>query len=158
MSVRWHETTSITITSASGLSDEEIEKLKKEAEIHAEEDKKRREAVDERNQLDNFIYQTEKQLKELGGNLSEEKRKPLEDAIADAKKVFDDSNASADALKSAREKLTTVFQGMAQELYSQAQASQGTSSNQNQQQEKENSGKKDDKVVDADFEVVDDKK
>ena len=148
----------ITITSASGLSDEEIEKLKKEAEIHAEEDKKRREAVDERNQLDNFIYQTEKQLKELGGNLSEEKRKPLEDAIADAKKVFDDSNASADALKSAREKLTTVFQGMAQELYSQAQASQGTSSNQNQQQEKENSGKKDDKVVDADFEVVDDKK
>ena len=148
----------ITITSASGLSDEEIEKLKKEAEIHAEEDKKRREAVDERNQLDNFIYQTEKQLKELGGNLSDEKRKPLEDAIADAKKVFDDSNASADALKSAREKLTTVFQGMAQELYSQAQASQGTSSNQNQQQEKENSGKKDDKVVDADFEVVDDKK
>ena len=148
----------ITITSASGLSDEEIEKLKKEAEIHAEEDKKRREAVDERNQLDNFIYQTEKQLKELGGNLSEEKRKPLEDAIADAKKVFDDSNASADALKSAREKLTTVFQGMAQELYSQAQASQGTSGNQNQQQEKESSGKKDDKVVDADFEVVDDKK
>lgn len=148
----------ITITSASGLSDEEIEKLKKEAEIHAEEDKKRREAVDERNQLDNFIYQTEKQLKELGGNLSDEKRKPLENAIADAKKVFDDSNASADALKSAREKLTTVFQGMAQELYSQAQASQGTSGNQNQQQEKENSGKKDDKVVDADFEVVDDKK
>lgn len=147
----------ITITSASGLSDEEIEKLKKEAELHAEEDKKRREAVDERNQLDNFIYQTEKQLKELGGNLSDEKRKPLEDAIADAKKVFDDSNASADALKSAREKLTTVFQGMAQELYSQAQASQSTSSNQNQQQEKENSGKKDDKVVDADFEVVDDK-
>lgn len=148
----------ITITSASGLSDEEIEKLKKEAEIHAEEDKKRREAVDERNQLDNFIYQTEKQLKELGGNLSDDKRKPLEDAIADAKKVFDDSNASADALKSAREKLTTVFQGMAQELYSQAQASQGTSGNQNQQQEKESSGKKDDKVVDADFEVVDDKK
>ena len=148
----------ITITSASGLSDEEIEKLKKEAEIHAEEDKKRRESVDERNQLDNFIYQTEKQLKELGGNLSDDKRKPLEDAIADAKKVFDDSNASADALKSAREKLTTVFQGMAQELYSQAQASQGTSGNQNQQQEKESSGKKDDKVVDADFEVVDDKK
>ena len=148
----------ITITSASGLSDEEIEKLKKEAEMHAEEDKKRREAVDERNQLDNFIYQTEKQLKELGGNLSDDKRKPLEDAIADAKKVFDDSNASADALKSAREKLTTVFQGMAQELYSQAQASQGTSGNQNQQQEKESSGKKDDKVVDADFEVVDNKK
>ena len=148
----------ITITSASGLSDEEIEKLKKEAEIHAEEDKKRRESVDERNQLDNFIYQTEKQLKELGGNLSEEKRKPLEDAIADAKKVFDDSNASADALRSAREKLTTVFQGMAQELYSQAQASQSTSSSQNQQQAKESSGKKDDKVVDADFEVVDDKK
>lgn len=145
----------ITITSASGLSEEEIEKLRKEAEMHAEEDKKQKEAVEERNQLDNFIYQTEKQLKDLGGNLSDDKRKPLEDAIAEAKKVFDDKDAKADALKAAREKLTTTFQGMAQELYSQAQAAQN---NTNTASEKQGDVKsKDDNVVDADFEVVDDK-
>ncbi len=145
----------ITITSASGLSEEEIEKLRKEAEMHAEEDKKQKEAVEERNQLDNFIYQTEKQLKDLGGNLSDDKRKPLEDAIAEAKKVFDDKDAKADALKAAREKLTTTFQGMAQELYSQAQAAQN---NANTASEKQGDAKsKDDNVVDADFEVVDDK-
>lgn len=145
----------ITITSASGLSEEEIEKLRKEAEMHAEEDKKQKEAVEERNQLDNFIYQTEKQLKDLGGNLSDDKRKPLEDAIAEAKKVFDDKDAKADALKAAREKLTTTFQGMAQELYSQAQAAQN---NTNTASEKQGDAKsKDDNVVDADFEVVDDK-
>ena len=70
------------------------------------------------NQSDNFIYQIEKQFKELGGNLSDEKRKPLKDAIIDAKKVFADSNASADTLNSIREKLATVFQGMVLELYS----------------------------------------
>lgn len=145
----------ITITSASGLSEEEIEKLRKEAEMHAEEDKKQKEAVEERNQLDNFIYQTEKQLKDLGGNLSDDKRKPLEDAIAEAKKVFDDKDAKADALKAAREKLTTTFQGMAQDLYSQAQAAQNTANTANEKQGDAKS--KDDHVVDADFEVVDDK-
>ncbi|MDR3143881.1 MAG: molecular chaperone DnaK [Puniceicoccales bacterium] len=142
----------ITITSASGLSDEEIEKLRKEAEAHAEEDKKRKEAVEERNHLDNFIYQTEKQLKELGGNLSPEKRKPLEDAIAEAKKVFGSGDAKADDLKSAREKLTEVFQGMAQELYSQPQTGQEGQKNESQAAGAE---QKDGKVVDADFEVVD---
>ncbi|MDR1401556.1 MAG: molecular chaperone DnaK [Puniceicoccales bacterium] len=150
----------ITITSASGLSDEEVEKLRKEAEAHAEEDKKRREAVEERNQLDNFIYQTEKQLKELGGNLTEEKKKPLEDAIAEAKKVYENNDAKTDELKSAREKLTTIFQGMAQDLYSQAQTAQSNSNVQpdgsNPQPEGEQ--KKNDKVVDADFEVVNDGK
>jgi molecular chaperone DnaK len=63
----------IIITSAWGLSDEEIEKFSKEAGAHAQEDKKRKEAVEERNQLDNFIYQTEKHLKDLRGNLGDEK-------------------------------------------------------------------------------------
>ena len=147
----------ITITSASGLSEEEIEKLRKEAEMHAEEDKKQKEAVEERNQLDNFIYQTEKQLKDLGGNLSEDKRKPLEDAIAEAKKVFDDKDAKADALKSAREKLTTIFQGMAQELYAQAQSQSAQNDTSNANEKQGGSKSNDDNVVDADFEVVDDK-
>ncbi|MDR2738017.1 MAG: molecular chaperone DnaK [Puniceicoccales bacterium] len=143
----------ITITGASGLSDEEIEKLRKEAEVHAEEDKKRKEAVEERNHLDNFIYQTEKQLKDLGGNLSDEKRKPLEEAIAEAKKVFENNDAKIGELKAAREKLTTVFQGMAQDLYSRTQADQGEPGGNSQSG---NSAKGGDDVVDADFEVVDD--
>ncbi|MDR1433111.1 MAG: molecular chaperone DnaK [Puniceicoccales bacterium] len=146
----------ITITSASGLSDEEIEKLRKEAEMHAEEDKKRKEAVEERNQLDNFIYQTEKQLKDLGGNLSEEKKKPFEDAIANAKKVFENSDAKVDELKIAREKLTTAFQGMAQDLYAQAQSAQAASGGENQGASNKNAAKDDGNVVDGNFEVVDD--
>jgi molecular chaperone DnaK len=146
----------VTITSASGLSDEEIEKFRKEAEVHAEEDKKRKEAVEERNQLDNFIYQTEKQLKDLGGNLGDEKRKPLEDAIAEAKKVFENNDAKVDELKAAREKLTTVFQGMAQDLYSQAQANQTTQGNTSDGTQSAHAENAKDKVVDADFEVVDD--
>jgi molecular chaperone DnaK len=146
----------ITITSASGLSDEEIEKFRKEAEAHAEEDKKRKEAVEERNQLDNFIYQTEKQLKELGSNLNDEKRKPLEDAIAEAKKVFENNDAKVDELKAAREKLTTVFQGMAQDLYSQAQANQAAQGNTSEGPQSASTENANDKVVDADFEVVDD--
>jgi molecular chaperone DnaK len=148
----------ITITGASGLSDDEIEKLRKEAEVHAEEDKKRKEAVEERNHLDNFIYQTEKQLKDLGGNLTEDKRKPLEDAIAEAKKVFENKDADVEELKAAREKLTTTFQGMAQDLYAKVsndQATQGDPGNSGNAGEAQNFGKKDDKVVDADFEVVD---
>jgi molecular chaperone DnaK len=153
----------ITISGASGLSDSEIEKLRKEAEIHAEEDKKRKEAVEERNLLDNFIYQTEKQLKDLGGSLTEEKRKPLEDAIGEAKKVFEKENATTEELKSAREKLTTVFQGMAQDLYAKAQSDQSAQGGpsaggfQSENSQKD-SAKKDDRVVDADFEVVDDGK
>jgi molecular chaperone DnaK len=146
----------ITITSASGLSDEEIEKLRKEAELHAEEDKKRKEAVEERNQLDNFIYQTEKQLKDLGGNLSEEKRKPLEDAIAEAKKVFENNEAKPDELKAAREKLTTTFQGMAQDLYAQAQSAQTAPGGETKGEQNANAAKNDGNVVDANFEVVDD--
>ncbi len=149
----------ITITGASGLSDEEIEKLRKDAEKFAEEDKKQKERIEARNQLDQFIYQTDKQLKELGGNLSEEKRKELESAIEDAKKVFEDENADISALNSAREALVSKFQSMAQEMYAQSAQQQQQSA---QQQGPESSDqwqkKNDDNVVDADFEVLDDDK
>ncbi len=149
----------ITITGASGLSDEEIEKLKKEAEKYAEEDKKEKEKIEARNQFDQFIYQTEKQLKELGGNLSEGQRKELEEAVADAKKVFDNENADTDALNSAREELTSKFQSMAQAMYSQAaQQNSDQTSNGVQSDNDGSSHKKDDNIVDADFEVVDDDK
>ena len=149
----------ITITGASGLSDEEIEKLRKDAEKFAEEDKKQKERIEARNQLDQFIYQTDKQLKELGGNLSEEKRKELESAIEDAKKVFEDENADISALNSAREALVSKFQSMAQEMYAQsAQQQQQSAQQQGPDYSDQSQKKNDDNVVDADFEVVDDDK
>lgn len=150
----------ITITGASGLSDEEIEKLKKEAEKYAEDDKKEKEKIEARNQLDQFIYQTDKQLKEFGGNLSADKKKELEDAVVEAKKIFDDGNSDTDALNAAREALTTKFQSMAQEMYSQAaqQASGAQPGNSESSSSNQSEKKNDDNVVDADFEVVDDDK
>ncbi|MDR1255698.1 MAG: molecular chaperone DnaK [Puniceicoccales bacterium] len=148
----------ITITGASGLSDEEIEKLRKDAEKHAEEDKKQKEKIEARNQLDQFIYQTGKQLKELGENLSDDRKKELENAISDAKKVFDNEGASIEEVNSARESLTAKFQSMAQELYSQAAQREQVSENQGDDSDATQSAKNDDNVVDADFEVVDDDK
>lgn len=155
----------ITITGASGLSDEEIEKLRKDAEQYAESDKKEKERIEARNQLDQFIYQTNKQLKELGGNLSEDKRKDLETAVESAKKVLDDESATTDALNSAREALVNKFQSMAQEMYAQsaqqqqsAGAQPGDNMNTSGASDGQAQNKHDDNVVDADFEVVDDDK
>jgi molecular chaperone DnaK len=145
----------ITITGASGLSDEEIEKLRKDAEKHAEEDKKQKEKIEVRNQLDQFIYQTEKQLKELGGNLADDKRKELEGVLADAKKVFENQDATVDEINSARENLISKFQSMAQEMYSQASQRAQHSDNQGDNATNSPDTKNGDKVVDADFEVVD---
>lgn len=150
----------ITITGASGLSDEEIDKLRKDAEKFAEEDKKEKERIEARNQLDQFIYQTEKQLKELGGNLPEDKRSELESAVADAKKVFDDEKSDTEALNSARESLTAKFQSMAQAMYAQGaqQQADGQPAQEGASDSNDSQKKNDDNVVDADFEVVDDDK
>jgi molecular chaperone DnaK len=146
----------ITITGASGLSDEEIEQLRKDAEKYAEEDKKQKAKIEARNQLDQFIYQTEKQFKDLGGNLPDDKKKELESAIADAKKVFENQDASVDEIDSARESLVKKFQSMAQEMYSQASQQTEQSNNSENGNADASNVKNDDNVVDADFEVVDD--
>jgi molecular chaperone DnaK len=148
----------ITITGASGLSDEEIEKLKNDAEKHAEEDRKQKEKIEARNQLDQFIYQTGKQLNELGGNLADDKKKDLEGAIADAKKVFDNQDADIGEINSAKEKLVQKFQSMAQDLYSQPPPQAQSADNQGNSQGDATNSKGNDNVVDADFEVVDDDK
>jgi len=147
---------------SSGLSQEEVERMTKEAELHAEEDKKRKEAVETRNQLDSSIYQLEKTLSEAGDKLPAEKKAPIETAIADAKKALESDDA--DQMKAALENLSKV----GAELYAEAQqaaqaaaqtggaadaASAGASAG--------DSGKRPEKqadVVDADFEVVDDDK
>ncbi|MDR0715784.1 MAG: molecular chaperone DnaK [Puniceicoccales bacterium] len=148
----------ITITGASGLSEEEVEKLRKDAEKYAEEDRKQKEKIEAKNQLDQFIYQTEKQLKELGGNLSEDKRKELEGAVSDAMKVFEYQNASVGEINSARENLTAKFQSVAQELYSKAVQGEQAPGNQGNDAANSANHKESDNVVDADFEVVDDDK
>jgi chaperone protein DnaK len=147
----------ITITNSSGLSKEEVERMTKEAEMHAAEDKKRREAVEARNQLDNSIYQLEKALKDAGDKVPADQKSKLESALADAKKELESNDT--DRIKAASEKLTQL----GAELYQQAQQAAGAAGAQPGADAgaADNSSKKSEKkadVVDADFEVVDDDK
>ena len=110
----------ISITGSSGLTKEEVEKLRKDAEAHAEEDRKTREAAEIRNNADNLAYQCEKQLKELGDKLSADQKQGVEDAIKDVREKLNGNDA--DAIKSATEELQTRFQAISAELYKQAAA------------------------------------
>ncbi len=144
----------ITIQGSSGLSKDEVERMTKEAELNAAEDKKRREAVETRNQLDTAIYQLEKALKEAGDKLPAEKKSTIEAALADAKKDLEANDA--DRMKTALENLSKT----GAELYAEAQAaasSAGASAGA-QAPEGEKKAAKEPGVVDADFEVVDDDK
>jgi molecular chaperone DnaK len=142
----------ISITGSSGLSKEEIEKLRQDAEAHAEEDRKAREAVEIRNNADNLAYQSEKQLRELGDKVPADQKQSLEEAI---KKVRDSlAGEDVEAIKQAMEELQNRFQSISADLYKQAAASQSTPP-------PESGGtadKGEEKVVDADFEVVDEDK
>ena len=123
----------ITITASSNLSEAEIESAIKEAEAHAEEDKKRKEFVDTKNQADQMIYQLEKMLKENGDKLAEDDKKKLEDAIEKGKKDFETDDL--DALKKALEELTNVsnevFTKMYQNAGANAQAAPNNDNNNN---------------------------
>jgi molecular chaperone DnaK len=141
----------ISITGSSGLTKEEVEKLRQDAEAHAEEDRKAREAVEIRNNADNLAYQSEKQLREIGDKLSADQKQGLEEAI---KKVRDQlAGEDTDAIKQAMEDLQSRFQSISADLYKQASASQSTPP-----PESGEAGKAEEKVVDADFEVVDEDK
>jgi molecular chaperone DnaK len=146
----------ITIQGSSGLSKEEVEKMTKEAELHAAEDKKRKESVETRNQLDSTIYQLEKTLREAGDKLADGLKSKGEAAIADAKKELESNDASR--MKAAIDKLSAV----GAEIYQEAQKSapppdaSGGASEGPQAAPKKHEKKAD--VVDADFEVVDEDK
>ena len=155
----------ITIQGSSGLSKDEVEKMTKEAELHAEEDRKRKEAVETKNQLDTTIYQLEKTLKESGDKIPAEMKSKFEAALAEAKKDLESSDPAR--MKSAMEKLTAI----GGELYAEAaKATQaaggpadagGPAATAAGEAKPEGSAKKTEKkadVVDADFEVVDDPK
>jgi molecular chaperone DnaK len=150
----------ITIQGSSGLSKEEVDRMTREAEQNAGEDKKRREAVEAKNQLDSTIYQMEKTLREAGEKLPAEKRSKLEAALADAKKDLESNDAAQ--MKSALDRLSSV----GAEFYADAQAAaQGSpdaaGANPGQGAESAPPPPRTEKkadVVDADFEVVDDEK
>ncbi|MBL9216709.1 MAG: molecular chaperone DnaK [Opitutaceae bacterium] len=145
----------ITIQGSSGLSKEEVERMTKEAELNAESDRKRKEAVDAKNQLDTAIYQLEKTLKETGDKVPADAKTKIEAALADARKELESNDT--DRMKAALENLSKV----GAELYQQAQAAgaqpeaaaEGAAAGQAKK-----ASAKDGKVVDADVEIVDDDK
>ena len=112
----------ITITASSGLSEEDIEKMKQDAESHAEDDKKRREEVDLRNNADNLAYQTEKMLNDNGDKIPDDKKSTVEAANNELKEAL--KGTAADAIKAATEKLQQVVQDASQDIYKAAQEAQ----------------------------------
>jgi molecular chaperone DnaK len=148
----------ITIQGSSGLSKDEVDKMTKEAEMHAGEDKKRREAVEARNQLDTGIYQLEKTLKDAGDKLAADKKAKVEAALAEARKDLESNDG--DRMKAALEKLTRV----GAEFYAEAQAAAGAAQGgagappPPEDARPEPKAEKKPDVVDADFEVVDEDK
>ena len=137
---------SIRIEASSGISEEEIEKMKKEAEAHAEEDKKKREAVETKNTADALVHSTEKALKEAGDKISADKKKPVEEKIEALKKVKDGDDI--EAIKKASEELSQEAQKIGQELYQAAQAAQSGQERENTPggEEKKDGGVKDAEV------------
>ena len=150
---------SIEIKSSSGLSDEEVEKMTKEAESHAEEDKKKREVVDLKNQADQLIYSTEKTLKEHGDKVSAETRGNIENAVNNLKEAI--KGEDADAIKKAIENLGTAGQELGKVLYEEAAKKQaasaptGDASQAAPPPEGETQRKNPDDVIDAEFEAKD---
>jgi len=105
----------ITITASSGLSKEEIEKMRKDADLHAEEDKKRKEEIEIRNEADNAVYRSEKMLKESGDKISGDQKSNLEKAANEVKEALKGSDVTT--IKSASEKLNEAWQAVSAELY-----------------------------------------
>jgi molecular chaperone DnaK len=144
---------SIKITASSGLSKEEVEKLVRDAQAHTEEDKKRRKLAEAKNQADNLVYQTEKNIAEYGDKVSAEEKATIQDAVAALKKALEGSDT--EAIESATQKLMTASHKLAEEMYKKASASPGTSSAGTGDGAGAGSPKTDEKVVDAEFEEVD---
>ena len=143
---------SITIQESGNMSKEDIEKAQKEAEIHAEEDKKKRESVDARNTLENAIYQAEKMPNEYKDKISDEDKKTIISAVEDAKKVNDDDKADKDALEKATKTLQDTIMPIGAKLYQAANEEKSADDSKSQ-----DDSKKRDKDEPVEGEVVDNK-
>ena len=137
----------ITISGSTALSDDEVDRMVKDAESHAEEDKKHKDEIEVRNQTDSLAYSAEQTLADLGDKVPADQKKEVEDAIAEAKKSLEGTDV--DAIKAAGEKLTAASQKLAQVVYSATQDATAAGAD---------AAPSDDDVVDADYEVVDDDK
>ncbi len=147
----------ITITSSSGLSDEEIEKMINNAEKFAEEDKKKKELIETKNQADSMVYQSEKMLKDLKDKISKEDEEKVKDEIEKVKKALETDDV--EKIKQANDNLTKVFYDISSKLYQSAEGAQGANPGTGAGPEAGNTAtedNKDEKVVDADYKVVDD--
>jgi molecular chaperone DnaK len=143
---------SIKITASSGLSKDEVEKFVRDAQSHTEDDKKRRKLAEAKNQADNLVYQTEKNITEYGDKVSAEEKTKIQDAVAAVKKALEGTDA--EAIESATQTLMTASHKLAEEMYKKAAASPGP---QPDASSSDGAGetKTDEKVVDAEFEEVD---
>jgi len=153
----------IKIESSSGLSEDEINKMVKEAEANRESDKKEKESVDVKNNADQMIFQTEKSLNEIGDKISEDEKSKIKSALEDLKEKV--KGTDIDAIKASTDALMQASHKMAEEMYKNAQGAQAGAADQQQQQQssggaqseqKDDSDGKKDGPVDADYEVVDD--
>ncbi len=148
---------SIRIEASSGLSDAEIEKMKQEAEANAEADQKAKEMVDKMNAADSLIFQTEKQLKEFGDKIPDDKKQPIEDALAELKKAHEAKDL--DSIDGAMENLNNVFQAASQEMYQASQEAQAGGADAGGEEGAEGEAATEDaEVTDVDFEEVEEDK
>jgi molecular chaperone DnaK len=141
---------SIKIEASSGLSDEDIQRMRAEAAANADADKKKMEEVEKINKADSLIFQTERQLKEYGDKIPADKKQPIEDALAELKVVFEARDMVN--IEAAMEKLNNVFQAASQDMYNAANPQGGEAGAQ-----ADNSNPSDE-VTDVDFEEVEEKK
>jgi molecular chaperone DnaK len=148
---------SIQITASSGLSEEEIKRFVKEGEMHAEEDKKKRELVETKNHADALVYSTERTLREMGDKVDAKMRQDIEAQIQNLKQALEGSDR--EAIQREMDQLTTVSHKLAEEAYKKAAEQQAAGAGPGAgPQEAGDAGKKpDDDVVDADFHEVKDK-
>jgi molecular chaperone DnaK len=154
----------ITITSSSGLSKEEVERMAKEADSHSAEDKAKREEIEARNQLDSMVYSIEKMLREHGDKISGSERGDVENAVADAKKALESNDK--DQMNKARERLTQASHKLAEQMYRAAQPQggpgagpqPGPGADSGPQPGGDGEAKKEGDVIDAEYVDVEDKK
>ena len=145
---------SIRITASSGLSKEEIEKMVRDAEAHADEDKKKREAIEARNQADSMVYSTEKSLKEFGDKIDAVEKGNIENKITELKKIMEGEDT--EAIKKGTEELAQSAHKLAEAMYAKTAGAEPDAAA--TEQGSGTSKPKDDKVVDADFEEVKEEK
>ena len=141
---------SITITASNTLTDEEIDKMMKEAEANKEKDAKKKEEADTKNDAEQVIFMTEKAIKDLGDKVSDKDKKEAEDLIDKTKKVLE--KGDVEKIKEAKDKLLTKANELASRVYEEAAKNNQASTDANGSKEKEENKKDDDNVVDADYE------